>query len=201
MSYHYQANHSVGMTAGVALLAFFLIGARDDAWSQTAQPGRPAASRPDAPPPTVPDEAASQASPDAIPTPPENPGLLNELGKLLKSPSALLPELKNPFPDLKSPRQTIEDINTRAKEATDGLPRVAPSAMVTGRAACPVASNGAPDCKAGADKLCQSKGFKDGRSLDTDAARTCSSKAFLSGARSIGDICKTENFVTRAMCQ
>ena len=33
-----------------------------------------------------------------------------------------------------------------------------------------VAANGAPDCKAGADRLCQSKGYKEGKSLDTDAA-------------------------------
>ena len=48
--------------------------------------------------------------------------------------------------------------------------------MVTGRTACPVAANGAPDCKAGADKLCQSKGYKEGKSLDTDAAEKCSAK-------------------------
>lgn len=189
------------MIGVVALLALFVIGASGDAWTQATQPGRPAASQPDAPAPTAADQPAPQPGQDAIPTPPENPGLLNEIGKLLKSPSAFLPELKNPFPDLKSPRETIEDINIHAREATDGLPRVAPTTMVTGRAACPIASNGAPDCKAGADKLCQSKGFKNGRSLDTDSARTCSTKAFLSGARSIGDICKTENFVTRAMCQ
>jgi hypothetical protein len=50
--------------------------------------------------------------------------------------------------------------------------------MVSGRAACVVASNGAPDCKAGADELCRSKGFKEGKSLDTDAPknarRSCS---------------------------
>lgn len=38
--------------------------------------------------------------------------------------------------------------------------------MVSGRAACVVAANGAPDCKAGADRDC-----------------------------------KTENYVTRALCQ
>ena len=30
---------------------------------------------------------------------------------------------------------------------------------------CPVAANGAPDCKAASDKFCQTKGFKEGKSL------------------------------------
>ena len=76
-----------------------------------------------------------------------------------------------------------------------------PSAMVTGRAGCVVASNGAPDCKAGADKLCQSKGFKEGKSLDTDAAEKCSPVVFLPGHKRGPNDCKTENFVTRALCQ
>ena len=48
--------------------------------------------------------------------------------------------------------------------------------MVTGRIDCPVAGNGAPDCKAATDKLCQAKGFKEGKSLTTDSAEKCSAK-------------------------
>ena len=55
--------------------------------------------------------------------------------------------------------------------------------MVSGRAACVVAANGAPDCKAGADRLCQSKGFKEGKSLDTDAAEKCSPIVYPAGAQ------------------
>jgi hypothetical protein len=73
--------------------------------------------------------------------------------------------------------------------------------MVTGRAACLAAANGAPDCKAGADKLCQSKGYKDGKSLDTDAAEKCSPKVFIPGRKREPGDCKTESYVTRALCQ
>ena len=73
--------------------------------------------------------------------------------------------------------------------------------MVTGRAACLVAANGAPDCKAGADRLCQSKGYKEGNSLDTDAAEKCSPKVYLPGRKRQPGDCKTENYVTRALCQ
>jgi hypothetical protein len=62
---------------------------------------------------------------------------------------------------------------------------------------CIVASNGAPDCKSASDQLCREKGYKEGRSLDIEAAQKCSAKAYFSG----GSACKTENFVTRAVCQ
>ena len=51
------------------------------------------------------------------------------------------------------------------------------------------------------DKLCQAKGIKEGKSLDTDAAEKCSAKVYLPGyKRGPGD-CRTENYVTRALCQ
>jgi hypothetical protein len=73
--------------------------------------------------------------------------------------------------------------------------------MVSGRIICPVAANGTPDCKAGADKLCQSKGFKEGNSLNTDSSETCSAKVMIPGRpRQAGD-CRADNFVTTALCQ
>ncbi|MCP1839597.1 hypothetical protein ACVIHI_007488 [Bradyrhizobium sp. USDA 4524] len=114
----------------------------------------------------------------------ENPGLINEIGKLFeKSKSAL--------PPLKSPGETINDLSNIAR----------PSTVVTGRAACVVASNGAPDCKIGADRLCQSKGFREGKGIDTDASEKCSPLVYLPGHKRGPNDCRTENFVTRAVCQ
>ena len=129
------------------------------------------------------------------PAPEENPGLINEIGKLFEKSKSMLPSIK-------SPSETIDDLNTRAKDAGETLTNMAkPAVMVKGRAACLVAANGAPDCKAGADKLCQSQGYKDGKSVDTAAAEKCSPKAYLPGRpREPGD-CKTENYVIRALCQ
>lgn len=145
---------------------------------------------------------AQQAAPtQAEPAPPreENPGLINELEKLWDKSKSMLPTLK-------SPQETIDDLNARAKDVTkeagESLSRLAkPASMVTGRAACPVSANGAPDCKAGADKLCQSKGYKEGKSLDTDAAEKCSAKVYLPGHKREPGDCRTENYVTRALCQ
>ncbi|WP_426439935.1 hypothetical protein [Bradyrhizobium genosp. P] len=114
----------------------------------------------------------------------DNPGLISEIGKLFEKSKSMLPPLK-------SPSETMNDLSNIAR----------PSAMVSGRAACVVASNGAPDCKIGADRLCQSKGFKEGKSLDTDASEKCSPLVYLPGHKRGPNDCKTENFVTRALCQ
>jgi hypothetical protein len=145
----------------------------------------------------VPEQPAPRQIEPAPAPPPreENPGLINEMGKLFEKSLAILPKMK-------SPGETIDDLNARAKDAGESLSNMAkPSLMVTGRAACVVATNGAPDCKAGADRLCQSKGYKEGKSLDTDAAEKCSPKVFLPGRKREPGDCKTENYVIRALCQ
>lgn len=114
----------------------------------------------------------------------ENPGLINEMGKLFdKLPSIL--------PPIKSPGETMNDLSRLAK----------PSTMVSGRVACPASSNGAPDCKHAADQLCQSKGYKDGKSLNADSAEKCSAKVLIPGRPRKPDDCRTDTFVTSALCQ
>jgi hypothetical protein len=101
------------------------------------------------------------------------------------------------LPPMKSPSETIDDLNARAGDA---LSRLKPGAMVKGRIACPVTA-GTPDCKVGADKLCQSKGYKEGKSLGTDSAETCSAKVLIPGRQRKPDDCRTDTFVTTALCQ
>ena len=168
-------------------------------WRSLPKPAWPQA----APPPSLGLQSPAQqpcrlsrAAADRPPPPrEENPGLINEIGKLFEKSKSLLPPLK-------SPGEAIDDLNARAKDAGESLSNIAkPSTMVSGRAACLVAANGAPDCKAGADKLCQSKGYKEGKSLDTDAAEKCSPKVYMPGYKRQPGDCKTENYVTRALCQ
>jgi hypothetical protein len=144
----------------------------DPAQAPASQPGEPAPAAPRA----------------------ENPGLFNEIGKLFNNPASI-------FPTLKSPQQAIDDFNAHAKDAGDGLSRLTTPLIVKGRMACQVATNGAPDCKAASDKLCQTKGFKEGKSLDTDQAQSCSAAALLSGGNRLQGNCRTNNYVTRALCQ
>jgi hypothetical protein len=183
--------HAASLAAALSML----VAAAGAGWPQAAPP-----------PPTlglqtpaqqaVPDRPApQQGEPASPPAQDENPGLINEIGKLWEKSKSILPTLN-------SPQETIEDFNARAKDAGESLSRLAkPSLMVTGRMGCPVSANGAPDCKAGADKLCQSKGHKEGKSLDTDAAEKCSAKVYLPGRKREPGDCRTENYVTRALCQ
>jgi hypothetical protein len=180
----------------VAVVAsLMLILAAGEAWPQGAPP--PASLGVQAP---VEQPAPDRpASPQAAPPHEENPGLLNEMGKMFEKSLSILPPLK-------SPTETIDDLNARAKgaakDAADSLSHLAnPANMVTGRMACQVAANGAPDCKAGADRLCQTKGFKEGKSLTTDSAETCSAKVLIPGRARKPDDCRTDSYVTRALCQ
>jgi hypothetical protein len=182
-------------TAGAAL--WMLMIAAGAGWPQAAPPsslGVQESSQqavPDRPAPQQGEPAPSPASPARE----ENPGLFNEFGKMFQNSLSILPTLK-------SPGETIDDLNARAKDAGDTLSRLAnPSSMVTGRMICPVSANGAPDCKVGADKLCQAKGFKEGKSLNTDSAEACSAKVLIPGRVRKPDDCRTDNYVTGALCQ
>ena len=178
------SDYRLASRGAIAGAAFASLVAAGSAWPQAAppalgvqSPSQQSVPNPPAPPP--------QQQPQA-PAPPasEDPGLINELGKLWDKSISILPKIK-------SPSETLDDLSNIAK----------PSTMVTGRMACVVASNGAPDCKTGADRLCQSKGYKEGKSLDTDAAEKCSPKAYIPGRKREPGDCKTENYVIKALCQ
>jgi hypothetical protein len=121
----------------------------------------------------------AQQPPPAAPASRENPGLFNEIGKIFKDTPSLVPSWS--LPSLGSGSLT--------------------GTVVKGRVVCPVAANGAPDCKAASDKMCQGKGFKEGKSLDTDAAQSCSAKVMIPGRQREEGDCRTDNYVTQALCQ
>lgn len=184
-------------TAATAVVVLSMLTITSHAgWPQTAAP-QPSLGLQEQPPQQAPPQPPA---PQGEPARPENPGLINEMGKLFDKI----------LPPLKSPSETIDDLNTRAKEvvkdaATDAgnaLSRLAkPGSMVSGRVICPVVANGTPDCKLGADKLCQSKGYKGGKSLNTDSAQSCSAKVLIPGRPRKPDDCHTDNYVTTALCQ
>ena len=150
-----------------------------------------------------PSSPRAEPPPQASPQPAEKGGLFNEMGKMFEKSLSVLPSLK-------STGETLDDLNARAKDAAkdavkgagDALSRVAkPGSMVSGRMICPVAASGTPDCKSGADRLCQSKGFKEGNSLNTDSTQSCSAKVMIPGRQRQAGDCRTDNYVTSALCQ
>ncbi len=87
-----------------------------------------------------------------------------------------------------------------AKNAADAVVRIPAARMVTGHEKCKVAPNGAPDCVAAADALCRAKGFGTGKSADMTTTEVCPAQVYLSG-RTSGAGCRTETFVSSALCQ
>lgn len=159
--------------------------------------------QPPAPPQqqTAPMQSSSEPQPAPAPAERSNPGLFEEIGKLLKdSATGIKDSASGLTSKLPSAKDTIDGINNTAKGATDSLTRITPSLSgqtVAGRSICPPAGNGAPDCKIASDNLCKEKGYKEGRSTDIETSQKCSANNYLSG----GGACRTENFVTRAVCQ
>jgi hypothetical protein len=177
------------LAAAIALSPFLM--ATGTAWPQAAPPS-PALGVQE-----TPQAVPTPAQPDA-PGPRENPGLINEIGKLIDKIT----------PTMKGTGEKLDDLHVRAqdaasdaaKDAGDALSRLKPGSMVSGRVACPANASGSPDCKLGADKLCQSKGYKEGKSLSTDSAQSCSPKVLIPGRQRKPDDCRTDNFVTAALC-
>jgi hypothetical protein len=137
--------------------------------------------------------AVTPPPPPAPARPAHNPGFLEELGKVLKDSASHLSS------SWKGSQKTLEDLNAKTKDATESLTRV--QSVITGRTACPMTANGAPDCVVAAEQLCKGKGFKTGKSLDIETAEKCSAKVYLYGRTGAPGECRTENFVTRAICQ
>lgn len=169
-----------------AALALLAIGTRSVvAQTPAPQPAEPAGAPP----------SEGAPSGQTSPAPSESPRLLNEMSKMFDKI----------LPPLKSPSETIDDLHARAKDAVkdagDVLSRLSPGSMVRGRMICPAGASGTADCKSGADKLCQSKGYREGRSLNTDSRQSCSAKVLIPGRQRRPDDCHTDNFVTSALCQ
>ena len=163
-------------------------------WPQTAPP-QPSLGLQEQPP----QQAATQPSPQGEPARPENPGLINEMGKLFDK--IVPPSEKSKRNDRRSQHPRQGSCSAKG-DAGNALSRLAkPGSMVSGRVICPVVANGTADCKLGADKLCQSKGYKEGKSLNTDSAQSCSAKVLIPGRARKPDDCHTDNYVTTALCQ
>ena len=92
---------------------------------------------------------------------------------------------------------TAEKSKDAAGELTRKLPQ---TGVVAGHEVCKIAPNGAPDCDAAANLICKAKGFQSGKSVDTTTAETCPAKVYMAG-RATGPECKTETFVSSALCQ
>jgi hypothetical protein len=88
-----------------------------------------------------------------------------------------------------------------AKNAAGAIANLPVARMVDGREKCAIAANGSPDCYAAASLICKSKGYGEGKSVDTQSAQKCSARVWISGRSPKEGECATETYVIRAVCQ
>ena len=161
----------------------------------------------DAAPPPDPNAttAPSAAPPQPITPPPDNPGLFEEINKLLRHGAATVRG------QIDNTKQQIDQINQNTANTSKTIGDTAATAagvvvspltgrVITGREKCATAPNGAPDCVSAAQELCKRHGYATGKSVDFTSAEQCSPTVYLAG-RDNAPTCVTVTFISRAMCQ
>jgi hypothetical protein len=88
-----------------------------------------------------------------------------------------------------------------ARDTASTVTRLPATGIIGGRERCPLAPNGAPDCRGAAEALCRSKGYGGGTSVDFETAEKCPPPYRVSGGNTPEGVCTMEHFVTRALCQ
>ena len=179
------AAQGFAVRAAVAACGVFLV------VSALAQDARPPGEIP------RPGEGAPPAAAESNPLP--RPGFVDAIGRWLDDGTTKFRT------DLQGAQQTFDQLTDQtrdaAKEATGavmGWPNVR---VVPVRERCAVSAGGGPDCQAAATAACRGKGFSTGNSLDTQSEQKCPAQVLLRGRAASADECRTETFVTRALCQ
>jgi hypothetical protein len=179
--------------AGVGACALFL------AFSALAQE----AQSPNPTPAPDPNPAQSPSGPGlfwpTLPPLPPPPNLVETFGRWLDQGTTKFRT------DMQGAQETFDKLGNQtrdaAKDATDAMIGLPNARIVTARERCAPARNGSPDCQAAVDKFCRGKGFQVGKSLDTQSELKCPAKVLLEGRSPNEAECRTEIFVTRAVCR
>jgi hypothetical protein len=90
---------------------------------------------------------------------------------------------------------------TVTRETADAVARIPTARFVNAREVCPVAPNGAPDCRAAAETICKAHGFSSGSSADFQTYQKCPPIALNRADGGPPPPCTIESAVTRALCQ
>ncbi len=132
---------------------------------------------------------------------PEEPGLFESIGRWFDNLGSSFKDAGKGVENFGreagvAAKSTVEG----ARDAAGAVARIPTARVVTGHEKCRTAPNGAPDCVAAATAMCKARGFVSGTSADMTTAETCPAQVYLSG-RNSGAECRTETFVSRALCQ
>lgn len=86
------------------------------------------------------------------------------------------------------------------KDAADTVAKLPTTKVMTGKQKCGVAANGAPDCIAAANRLCQKHGYSSGSSVEVQSSRDCPLPVILGQREASARQCKDVTTVTSAVC-
>lgn len=150
-------------------------------------------------------DQAQQQPKTAPPVEPSRPGFIDAFGHWIES------SVNNWNSGIKGATDVAKDAagaaNGAARDAgsvvTDtagAVARIPATRVIAERATCPVAPNGAPDCRVAAETICKSHGFASGSSVDFQTVEKCPPVA-LNRPDNEPQICVIESYVTRALCR
>jgi hypothetical protein len=167
------------------LIALALFGVGVPWLAALAQDVAPPTAQPDPQPPAM-----------QVPDGSYKPGFIDAMGRWLdEGRSKFDSQLKDAQDKILQLHNQTQD---NVKDAAGALVRLPSTRLIDGRERCEVAPNGAPDCRMASAALCRGKGFQGGTPFGTQSEENCSARPLLSGRP---PECRTETFVTRAVCQ
>ena len=189
---------SYGKAAGACLAAAFILLAG-------AAHGQQAPAQTATQSPAQAQDQAQQQPKVAPPVEPNRPGFIDVFGHWIDS------SVGNWNSGLKGATDAAKDAAGAANDAAKGagtvvtdtagaVARIPATRVIAERATCPVAPNGAPDCRAAAETICKSHGFASGSSVDFQTVEKCPPVA-LNRPDNEPQICVIESYVTRALCR
>jgi hypothetical protein len=189
---------SYGKAAGACLAAAFILLAG-------AAYGQQAPIQITPPAPAQAQDQAQQQPKIAPPVEPNRPGFIDAFGHWIGS------SVNNWNSGLKGAADVAKDAagaaNDAAKDAgsvvTDtagAVARIPATRVIAQRTICPVAPNGAPDCRVAADTVCKAHGFASGSSVDFQTVENCPPVA-LNRPDNEPQTCVIESYVTRSLCR
>jgi hypothetical protein len=191
--------------AGACLAAAFIL------LTGVAQ-GQQAPAQATAQAPVQPQDQAQQQPKIAPPVEPNRPGFIDAFGHWIEnSVTNWNSGLKGAADVAKDAAGVAQGAAGAASDAAKGagnvvtdtagaVARIPATRVIAQRTLCPVAPNGAPDCRVAAETVCKAHGFASGSSVDFQTVEKCPPVA-LNRPNSEPPTCVIESYVTRALCQ
>jgi hypothetical protein len=183
----FEIARSCGLAAALIVCAEFAAAQQAQNPAAAQAPAEAPAPQP-APPPQA-----------GLPTPPE---IITGIGRFIaQSISNIGAGMRGAGDAIGGATGTAGDVAKGVGDAAGAVARLPLSNVVSGRAMCALAPNGAPDCATASLELCRSKGFARGASLDITTAYKCPPQMWREGRSPNPAECTDEAFVSRAICQ